>query len=108
MAVVGTRSSLVAALLGSSAGSNRHSITNFLEGLSCDELRCIAEFHGACIIESELPGNGEYRMLAEFFDAAFGDRWPDAGERAHKTFIVLAWLDLRKSAAPATISFALS
>jgi hypothetical protein len=108
LAVVASRSSLVGALLRTAAPTNRHTIVTFLKGLSRDELQCIAEFQGACIIESEFSGNGEYRMLAEFFDAGFGDRWPDPCERAHKTFVVLAWLDLRKSASPATVSFALS
>jgi hypothetical protein len=108
LAVVASRSSLVGALLRTAAPANRHSIVSFLKGLSQGELQCIAEFQGACIIESEFSGHGEYRMLEEFFDAVFRDRWPDACDRAHKTCVVLAWLDLRKSAAAATISFALS
>jgi len=108
LAAVASRSSLVGALLRTGPLANRHSIATFLKGLSRDELQCIAEFQGACIIEAEFSGSSEYRMLAEFFDASFGDRWPDGCERAHKTFVVLAWLDLRKSASPATISFALS
>jgi hypothetical protein len=108
LAAVASRSSLVGALLRTADPANRNSIVTFLEGLSRDELQCIAEFQGACIIESEFSGNSDYRLLAEFFDPTICDRWPDPCERAHKTFVVLAWLDLRKFASPATISFALS
>ena len=103
MAVIDSRSSLVGALLRTAPPVNRKSIGNFLEGLSRDEIQCIVEFQGACIIESAFSESRDYRMLAEFFDS-----WPDSGERAHKTFIVLAWVDLRKSASQATISFALT
>jgi hypothetical protein len=34
-----------------------------------------------------------YRLLPEFFDSAAGDRWPSPEDRAHKTFIVLEWLE---------------
>jgi hypothetical protein len=112
LAEVASRSSLVGALVSTVDPATRNSLLTFLEGLSRDELQCIAEFQGACIIEAglqpEFSGISEYRMLAEFFDASFSERWPDSGERCHKTFVVLAWLDLRKSASPATISFALS
>jgi hypothetical protein len=108
LAAVASRSSLVGALLRTADPANRNHLVTFLKGLSRDELLCIAEFQGACMIESEFSGISEYRMLAEFFAAAGCERWPDPCERAHKTFVVLAWLDLRKSASPATISFALS
>jgi len=108
LAVAAARSSLVGALLSTADPANRDSIESFLQGLSRDELQCIAEFQGACIIESEYSGYTEYRLLAGFFDPDFCDRWPDPTDRAHKTFVVLAWLDLRKSVSDATISLALS
>jgi hypothetical protein len=62
--------------------------------LSRDELACIAEFHGACAIEA-LHGRkvSPYRLLPAFFDPTASDRWRDADDRAHKTFVVLAWLE---------------
>jgi hypothetical protein len=108
LASVASRSSLVGALLRTAHPANRTPIADFLKGLSRDELQCIAEFQGSCIIESEISVVNEYRVMADFFESDDHGRWPDPGDRAHKTFIVLAWLDMRKSPAPATISFALS
>ncbi len=34
-----------------------------------------------------------YRLLPCFFDPGASDRWRDADDRAHKTFVVLAWLE---------------
>jgi hypothetical protein len=103
LAAVASRSSLVGALSRTADSGNRDCIESFLQGLSRDELQCIAEFHGACIIESEFSCCSEYRMLGEFFDPGLNDRWSEE-ERVHKTFVVLAWIDLRKSASGATIS----
>lgn len=100
MAVVDSRASLVNALLGGRNPAIRASLSEFLSGLSRDEMQCIAEFEGACILEDTTA----YRMLAPFF----ANGWPDAEARAHKTFVILTWLDLRKSRAAATLSFATS
>jgi hypothetical protein len=32
--------------------------------------------------------------MADFFDPRMCDRWSNPCERAHKTFVILAWLDL--------------
>jgi hypothetical protein len=32
-------------------------------------------------------------MLPCFFDPSASDRWRDPDDRAHKTFVVLAWLE---------------
>jgi hypothetical protein len=108
LAAVASRSLLVGALLSTADPANRDSLESFIQGLSRDELECIAEFQGACIIDSEFSGFSEYRLLAEFFDANLYDQGRNASERAHKTFVVLAWLDLRKSASATTISLAVS
>src|SRR5438270_13139244 len=47
-----TRNTLVAALVDCSDGSAKTRARRFLLGLSCDELQFIAEFLGACILES--------------------------------------------------------
>ena len=65
---------------------------DFLQGLSLDELKCLAEFQGACVLESMVKSPSPYRLLPDFFDSA-GDRWPCPEDRAHKTFIVLEWLE---------------
>lgn len=67
---------------------------DFLQGLSRDELECIAEFQGACILEAEHSENfNPYRLMSDFFDPAVSERWVNPDDRAHKMFVVLTWLD---------------
>jgi hypothetical protein len=79
-------------------------VLDFLEGLSQDELQCLAEFQGACLLESHynLLFNA-YRLMAEFFDLRACARWQNPADRAHKTFVVLAWLDKLDSPAPVRV-----
>ncbi len=80
--------------------SNLHSVLDFLTGLSCGELECLAEFQGAFLLEMSISeGNTQvtpYRMLSRFFDPAVSERWLNCEDRAHKTFIVLSWLEVQK------------
>jgi hypothetical protein len=94
LAVAASRSSLVGALLRTASPSERHNVVNFLRGLSCSELECLAEFEGAVALESQLTEtcNG-YRLVEEFFEPAKSERWLNSEARAHKTFLVLAWLE---------------
>lgn len=94
MAAVAARSSLIGALLRTTIPVNTSAALTFLRGLSRDELACIAEFHGACTLE-ECHGlnRSPYRVLPCFFDPSASDRWRDPDDRAHKTFVVLAWLE---------------
>lgn len=94
LAVAASRSSLIGALLRAAQPVNRPSALTFLRGLSSDELLCLAEFQGACVIETlHSSGFNVYRFLPDFFDPATSERWQNADDRAHKTFVVLAWLD---------------
>lgn len=94
LALVASRSSLVGALLRAADRSNKHLMLNFLRGLSRDELECLAEFEGAHALETiESPGISRYRLLAEFFDPSTSDRWSNSEDRAHKTFVLLAWTE---------------
>jgi hypothetical protein len=94
LAAVASRSSLVGALLRNALPAIQHIVLNFLQGLSRDELECLAEFHGACILEAGYSANyNSYRLISDFFDPAVSDRWRNPDDRAHKMFIVLAWLD---------------
>lgn len=96
MAAVASRSSLVGALLRKAVPANRHTVHDFLEGLSRDELECLAEFQGACILEAEcLQGSAFscYRLMSAFFDPVEHDRWRDPDARAHKIILLLAYLD---------------
>ena len=105
LAVVASRSSLTGALIRTANSSNLHLVLDFLTGLSCGELECLAEFQGACLLEStsEKPAN-PYRMLAEFFDPAVSERWRNCEDRAHKTFVVLSWLEVQKVPQPRAIA----
>ena len=99
MAVAASRSSLVGALLRAAVPANRHEVLEFLRGLSRDELECLAEFQGACALEThEFAHCNPYRLLPEFFDPFTSERWRNGDDRAHKTFIVLAWLEHSKKA----------
>jgi hypothetical protein len=93
LAAVASRSSLVCALLRSADPATRLYARSFLQGLSLDELKCLAEFQGAYVLESMVNSPSPYRLLPEFFDSAVGDRWPSPEDRAHKTFVVLEWLE---------------
>jgi len=59
-------------------------------------LECLAEFHGAWLLEtleSKSDAPSPYRFMADFFDPNLSERWSNPSDRAHKTFIVLAYLD---------------
>ena len=38
--------------------------------------------------------------MGEFFDPRVSERWQNPADRAHKTFVVLAWLDQLDCPAP--------
>ena len=99
LAAVASRSFLVGALLRTAIPVNRHFVLNFLQGLSRDELECLAEFQGACALEEEFSvACHPYRLISDFFNPSAGDRWNNPDDRAHKMFVVLAYLDhLRQS-----------
>jgi hypothetical protein len=94
LAAVASRSSLVGALLRTAIPGNRQLVLSFLQGLSRDELECLAEFQGACVLEEEFSVTcNPYRLMADFFDPSLCERWRNPDDRAHKMFIVLAYLD---------------
>ena len=93
MAAVASRSSLIGALLRNIIPVNRHKVLEFLRGLSRDELECLAEFQGACVLEAEYcVACHPYTLIADFFDPVASERWSNPDDRAHKAFIVLEYL----------------
>ncbi len=96
MAAVASRSSLMGALIRTANASNLHSVLDFLSGLTSGELECLAEFQGACLLEMTGGPVNPYRMLPEFFDPAISERWRNCEDRAHKTFVVLSWLEVQQ------------
>jgi hypothetical protein len=103
LAVAASRSSLTGALIRTANPSNLHLTLDFLTGLSCGELECLAEFQGACLLEMTDQAVNPYRMLAEFFDPRVSDRWRNSEDRAHKTFVVLSWLEVQKVPQPRAV-----
>ncbi len=98
MAAVASRSSMVGALLRTASPFNRSFVSDFLQGLSRDELECLAEFQGSCVLEEEFSvACNPYRLMADFFDPSVSERWRNPDDRAHKMFIVLGYLDLVQS-----------
>jgi hypothetical protein len=59
------KSSLVCALVACLENSQRRPTRRFLQGLATDELQYIAEFLGACILESGGQCRGSRTQLAE-------------------------------------------
>lgn len=93
LAVVACRSYLVGALLRYAVPTHRHTLFIFLRGLSQSELECLADFQGAVIIESQLRPVSAYRLMEEFFHTSSASVWKSSDERAHKSFLVLTYLD---------------
>jgi hypothetical protein len=98
LAVVASRSSLAGALLRTVTPVKRRAVVGFLRGLSLDELECLADFEGACTLEADncpdwSNGLNQYRLLPAFFDYSASERWQNPDDRAHKTFIVLTWVE---------------
>jgi hypothetical protein len=55
---------LISALVGCTDGSGKTRSRRFLQGLSSDELQFIAEYLGACILDSAGTGPGSRAELA--------------------------------------------
>jgi len=92
---------MVGALLRSAISSYRHPLVVFLQGLSRDELECLAEFQGSCVLEEEFSVACQpYRLMADFFDPSVSERWRNSDDRAHKMFVVLAFLDIVQGVVP--------
>lgn len=100
LAVAASRSSLVGALLRTAFPADRHNIVDFLRGLSSTELECLAEFEGAIAIEGQgFEPASPYRIIEDFFEPSVSARWFNSEDRAHKTFVVLAWLEYSRNPA---------
>lgn len=45
------------------------------------------------MLEAQSGNVSPYRLLPDFFDPSVSERWINADDRAHKTFVVMAWLE---------------
>jgi hypothetical protein len=91
------RSALVTALLACSDSSAKIKARRFLQGLSSDELQFIAEYLGACILESTGPGQSSPgQPTAEF-------RYrPKTADEDHKMILLLEYLRRSRLSRPAS------
>ena len=78
-----TRNTLVAALVSCSDGTVKTRARRFLLGLSCDELQFIAEFLGACILESseDIARAAEAVHTHQAVMARVGSQWNDQEDK---------------------------
>jgi len=45
------------------------------------------------MLEAQYGNANPYRLMADFFDPSISERWINPDDRAHKTFVVMAWLE---------------
>jgi len=90
------RSSLVAALVSCADGSLKNQVRRFLTGLSGDELQFIAEYLGACILDSSggcFRSRGELaRRIARFQQIRGADAGIRSEDLEHKMILLLEYL----------------
>ena len=96
------RNTLVAALVDCADRPRKPRARRFLLGLSGDELQFIAEFFGACILESS-GGSGQSRAelaawIGQFQQTRSGCRGLLSADREHKTILLLEYLCRGRSA----------
>jgi hypothetical protein len=96
------RNTLVAALVDCADRPQKLRARRFLSGLSADELQFIAEFFGACILESS-DGCGQSRAqlaawIAQVQQTRSGCRSLCSADREHKTILLLEYLCRGRSA----------
>jgi hypothetical protein len=98
--MVAQRQDLVAALVASAEAPLRLRARRFVDGLSADELQFIAEYLGACILESGRCCCSSRAELAERI-AAFQRARRSMGDCDHKSILLLEFLCRTGVAAPA-------
>jgi len=89
------RTALISAIAVCAEQRFQKKARNFLQGLSTDELQYIAEFLGACVLESLGHSAFTRRELAEgiaHFEQVRGAPAECAGDREHKMILLLEYL----------------
>jgi hypothetical protein len=89
--MVAQRHDLVAALVASAEPALRPRARRFVVGLSADEMQFIAEYLGACILESQRCCCSSRAELAERI-AGFQDARKSSGDWDHKSILLLEFL----------------
>ena len=89
------RNALVAALSSRADSPVKSEVRRFLSGLSSDELQFIAEFLGACILESGRKSDCSRAQLAEIiaeFQRTRGFGGGRSQDQDHKMILLLEYL----------------
>ena len=89
------RTALISAIAAYSEERSRTAARRFLQGLSRDELQYIAEFLGACVLESGEPVECTHDELADgilHFEHLRRARAADFADRRHKMTLLLEYL----------------
>ncbi len=90
------RPTLVAALASCVEKRKQKQTLHFLLGLSCDELQFIADYLGACILESARRYDDSRaqlaRRIAEFQQARLGSAGQRSADQEHKMILLLEFL----------------
>ncbi len=101
------RTALVAALVSCADSPHRSQARRFVQGLSSDELQFIAEFLGACVLDSAGNPCASRAQLAEritrYQQASDGCRARRSADRDHKMILLLEYLC--RSGAPPVAGF---
>ena len=90
------RSSLVAALVSCADSPQKTTARRFVQGLSADELQFIAEFLGACVLES--PGQNccsraqWAERISQYQQACAGCPQHRSPDQEHKMILLLEYL----------------
>ena len=93
------RNSLVTALVSCADTPLKAKARRFLQGLSSDELQFIAEFMGACILESPERRVRLAEQLAAFQWVRARSTRGGMADRAHKMIVLLEYLNRSGAAA---------
>ena len=72
--------------------SHKSAARRFLQGLCTDELRYIAEFLGACMLEGESPCEWSRMALSDAIERFDRTRPGGSGDRAHKMVLLFEYL----------------
>lgn len=84
------------ALVATSPDPAKGPAARFLEGLAADELRYIAEFLGAGVVNPELRPAGDRRAVAERIQIYEARRTPRGADASHKMILLLEFLTLAR------------
>ena len=101
------QNALVAALVSCADSSHRSRARRFLEGLSSDELQFIAQFLGACVLDSPgKPCDSRAQWAARITRYQLASAGSHSADQEHKMILLLEYLCRSGRPAPGHVSLA--